>query len=122
MNKNELREIGLEIAPNPPAPGWNHIILEGFCMRKLSCAKHKYHYEVTDFDTLKTKRVPNKCYDPNYKTPRKPNYCQNIVCQVCYFKSCPHLGIGEPDDEDYDRIMRFIGEMYTDEKENNYIA
>ena len=58
--------------------GWSHIILEGFCFRKLGNTKSKYLYKVVDNDTFKTEKIPNPHYDPNYKTPKKPKYC--MIC------------------------------------------
>jgi hypothetical protein len=97
--------------------GWNHIILEGFCCRTYSCKKGKYIYKFDvngniDSLSLQKNKVLNPCYDPKYKTPRKPKYCKNHICQDCYFKNCPHLGIGEVEEKDYKKIMKKINEVY----------
>jgi len=94
--------------------GWNHIILEGFCCREYNCKKGKYVYEfyIDDKKELRTKKVKNSCYDPKYKTPRKPKYCKDRINQDCYFKKCPHLGIGEVEETDYKKIMKKINEVY----------
>jgi len=95
---------------------WNHVILECFCVRKMSIEKDKYLYEVIDNDTFKTKRVNNPHYDPKYKTPKKPKFCTNRVCQECYFNDCPHLAISEPNEKDYNKIMQYINKMYKSKK------
>lgn len=87
---------------------WNHILLEGFCCRTFSCEKQKY------YKTLEGKKVLNKNYNPNYKTPRKPKHCKDRIGQNCYFNDCPFLGIGEPPKDDYHKIMKKIGEIYDE--------
>ena len=93
---------------------WNHIVLEGFCTRKLSIKKDKYHYRLIDTKTLKTVKIDNKDYDPDYKTPKKPSYCKNRINQDCFFKNCPYLGIGEPPEKELKIIMRKICEIYDE--------
>jgi len=75
--------------------GWNHIIVEGFCMRKTSPKKHKYVYEIISINPYKTRKLKNPQYDKNYKTPRKPSYCKNRVTEICLMKECPYLAISE---------------------------
>ena len=94
--------------------GWSHIVLEGFCMRHCSCSKDKYHYRVIDYDShpWKTEKINNLCYDPNYRTPKKPKYCRNMICKDCWDNDCPHLGTSTPDDDEYEDIMKKIDELY----------
>lgn len=92
--------------------GWNHIILEGYCMRKLSTKKDKYIYEIVDLEKFKTQKIPNKEYDSNYKTPKKPKFCEDRICQVCFFKNCPHLATADLDEKEYNKIKRKINEVY----------
>lgn len=91
---------------------WNHIILEGFCTRTYSSEKNKYVYKLVDLGEWKTEKIPNPEYNKEYKTPRKPKYCKDKICQACYFKSCPHLAIGEVPIGDYKKIMKKINEVY----------
>jgi len=90
--------------------GWNHIILEGFCMRKLSTKKDKYMYELVD--GFKTKKILNVEYDPKYRTPKKPKFCEDRICQVCFFKDCPHLATADLGEKEYKEIMKKINEVY----------
>jgi len=92
--------------------GWNHIILEGFCCRKLSDKKDKYIYQMKSGEKLK--KVPNPNYDSQYKIPKKPKFCRDRVGQICYFESCPHLGTGDLPKDDYQKIMKFINTLYKD--------
>ena len=92
--------------------GWSHIILEGYCMRKLSTKKDKYMYEIVDSKDLRTKKVKNEEYDPNYKTPKKPKFCKDRICQVCFFEECPHLATSDLDEKEYNKIMKKINEVY----------
>jgi hypothetical protein len=92
--------------------GWNHIIIEGYCFRTTSIKKGKYCYELLEGG--KTKKIPNKDYDPKYKTPKKPKFCKDKICQDCYFNDCPHLGTSEVPDEDYKMIMKAIEKVYKE--------
>ena len=94
--------------------GWNHIILEGFCMRKTALEKGKYIYKLTTEPNFKTKKILNPFYNPNYKTPRKPSYCKNKICFECFDHWCPHLGIGKPPKDDYEKIMKATDDVLTD--------
>lgn len=80
---------------------WTHIILEACCARKWSDKKGKYLYELIDRKKFKTKKIPNSCYDPNYKTPKKPNYCSKIPQYICLEKNCPHLAYTNALEADY---------------------
>jgi hypothetical protein len=93
---------------------WNHIILEGYCTRKFSTKGDKYLYKIVDTKELKTEKIENKEYDPNYRTPRKPSYCKDRICETCFFKNCPHLAVGDLPDKEYKKIMIFIGKMYKE--------
>ena len=97
---------------------WNHIILEGFCTRKLTCEKQKYFYELISTTPWKTKKIENKCYNPNYKTPRKPRYCKNRVSNHCWEKDCPHLGLSTVDEDEYKFFLKKFDEEY--EYKENY--
>ena len=81
--------------------GWTHIILEAYCARKWSDKKDKYMYEVVNWKKFKTKKVPNSRYDPNYRTPKKPNYCPNLPQYICLEKNCPHFTYTNALKEDY---------------------
>ena len=96
---------------------WNHIILEGFCTRKISCKKGKYVYKVTNTKTWEREKIPNQCYDSTYKTPRKPSYCKDKITQDCFFKNCPFLAMGEPPEGDYKKIMKSINNIYVSLKD-----
>lgn len=87
--------------------GWSHIILEGFCMRKTSPKKDKYLYRGVSLDPLKTERIPNREYDLNYKTPRKPKFCKNRICFTCLEKSCKYLAFCDAEKEDYKHMDKF---------------
>ena len=69
-------------------------------------------YKLIDSKELKTEKIINKEYDPNYHIPKKPRYCKDRICQVCFFKNCPHLGVGEVPEDDYKKIMKCIGKIY----------
>lgn len=90
---------------------WTHIILEAYCMRKLSDKKDKYYYAV-DRETREHKKVPNPKYDPTYKTPRKPQFCPNMPQYICLEKDCPHFGYSDADKEEY----RFLSKRYRKNK------
>jgi len=98
-----------------PVRGWSHIILEGFCTRHLSEEKDKYVHEIVSIEPFKTIKKKNPKYDPKYRTPRKPKYCINAVCNICWEKECPYLGLSIPDEEDYENIMSKIAELYKDD-------
>lgn len=93
---------------------WNHIILEGYCTRKFSTKGDKYLYKLINTKELKTEKIENPEYDPNYKTPRKPRYCEDKICQTCYFKECPYLGTCDLPKNEYKKIMLFIDKMYKE--------
>lgn len=91
---------------------WSHIILEAFCLRKCDPRKGKYVYEIIDEETMKTRRVPNPQYDPDFKTPRKPSYCPNIPSYTCLDKGCPHLAFSDAEEADY----KWLDKRYKDKK------
>ena len=98
---------------------WNHLIFEGYCTRKWSLKKDKYIYQVIDTkEPFKTKKVPNPKYDKNYKTPRKPQYCQNRICFACWEHNCPHLAMSPVDEKTYKMFME-AWENDADEKSEN---
>jgi len=100
-------------------PNWDHIVIEGFCLRGLSCNKDEYHYKVVDFGDdntdWKTERIKNPCYDPDYKEPEIPEYCKNKVCYTCLVNNCPHFGYSECEEDEEEEIMGFIYDMYEDD-------
>jgi len=86
---------------------WNHLIFEGYCSRKWSIKKNKYMYQIIDTkEPFKTKKIPNPKYDKNYKTPRKPRYCQNRICFICWEKNCPHLAMCPVNEKEYEMFMK----------------
>ena len=87
---------------------WNYIIIEGFCGREISCKKDKYFHEIIDGNIDKTKKIKNPFYNPKYRTPKKPKYCEDRICQNCYFNDCPHLLRGPLPEKDYKKIMKAI--------------
>jgi len=95
-------------------PPWNHIVIEGFCLRGLSEKRHKYNYKVIDSKEFKTERIDNPHYDPNYKMPRRPSYCKRKICYTCLVNNCPHFGYSECEKDEEEEIMRFIADMYDD--------
>jgi hypothetical protein len=80
---------------------WTHIILEGYCMRKISEKKGKHIYKCIDTKKMKFEKEPNPNYDPNYKTPKKPKYCINIPIYTCLEKDCPHFAYTNALEKDY---------------------
>lgn len=80
---------------------WIHIILEGYCTRKYSTKKDKYVYECTNPKKMELKKIPNKDYDPNYRTPKKPSYCIDVPRFICLEKNCKHFGYCDAELEDY---------------------
>lgn len=78
---------------------WTTTIVECYCTRKLSIKKSKWMYEW--WGNGKTKRVPNKDYDPNYRTPRKPKDCPGKPQFSCLNRNCPHLGYTNAEEEEY---------------------
>jgi len=84
---------------------WGHLIFEGFCTRTITTKKHKYNYKIISVEPWKTEKVPNPDYDPSYRTPRKPRYCQNKICFTCWKKNCPHLAMSPVDEEAYKMFM-----------------
>lgn len=95
---------------------WDHIILEAYCSRKWNTKKDKYHYEVISTDPLKTEKIPNKNYDPDYKIPNKPKYCKDKVSYNCYENNCPHLATCNADKKDYELFYSIYSEKYKDDK------
>jgi len=91
--------------------GWNFIITEGYCIRKVSEKKGKYIYEVISTDPWKTKKKPNPYYDPKYRTPKKPKYCKDKICYECFENDCPYLGMVKPSDKIYNRTMTFLNNL-----------
>lgn len=92
---------------------WTHIILEAYCARKWSTKKSKYHYRWLGDDSIeKFKKIENKDYDPNYRTPKKPSYCENIPNYVCLEKNCPHLAYTNAEESDY----KFLYKKYKKKK------
>lgn len=78
---------------------WTHIILEAYCARKWSTKKSKYRYEWLKNGSFE--KVENKDYDPDYRTPRKPGYCENTPNYACLEKNCPHLAYTNAGESDY---------------------
>jgi hypothetical protein len=102
--------------------GWNHIIVEGFCMRLSSPKKDKCVYEIISMEPYKSKKIKNPLYDPKYKIPKKPSYCKDRICVGCLMNDCPHLAIGEcpPKVHGYiDDMMRDMWDNKEDEEWNN---
>lgn len=95
---------------------WNHIILEAYCARKWNTKKDKYYYKVLSIDPLKTKKIVNPKYDPNYKTPKKPKYCNSKVSYNCHENNCPHLTTCNANKEDY---KLFFGLYFKKHKNEN---
>ena len=101
---------------------WNHILLEAFCSRKWSDKKDKYLYEVVfnkkNHMTGEFKKIPNKDYDLNYKTPRKPSFCPGGTPEyVCLEKDCPFLAYCNADKSDYNIFYKVLFKKYqTEEK------
>ena len=80
---------------------WNHLICEGYCCRKWSLKKSKYFVDV-----VTNEKIPNKVYDSNYKTPRKPKYCKNKVCFTCWEKHCKFLVMTSVDEKTFKMFMK----------------
>ena len=80
---------------------WNHLIFEGYCDRKWSLKGSK-HFVALDSN----EKIPNKAYDPKYKTPRKPAYCKNVICHICWEKHCKFLSMLHVDDETFEMFMK----------------
>jgi len=91
--------------------GWNFIIAEGCCMRKLSTKKDKYVYEVVSTEPWKTKKIDNPKYNPDYRVPIKPKYCKDKICYDCLENNCPHLGLSRPDD----KYLSKLSELWNNE-------
>ncbi|PIN96334.1 hypothetical protein COU39_01545 [Candidatus Micrarchaeota archaeon CG10_big_fil_rev_8_21_14_0_10_60_32] len=72
---------------------WTHIILEAYCARKWSTTRSKYLYKRLKNGSFE--KVENKNYDSNYRTPRKPGYCENTPNYACLEKKLPALGLRE---------------------------
>ena len=92
---------------------WNHIILEGFCLRQ-SMKPGKFIYKVIDTKTLKVEKIPNPFIKKGvkYRTPKKPRFCLNKICYDCFENNCPHLAVGRPPEYEYRKIMKRICEIY----------
>ena len=84
---------------------WTTIILEAYCLRTTTCEKHKYNYEIFGFNSkkgkLKTRKIPNKKYNPKYKTPRKPGYCPGKPQYLCLEKGCKYFAYTDAYKEEY---------------------
>jgi len=78
---------------------WTHIILEAYCARKWSTTRSKYLYKRLKNGSFE--KVENKNYDSNYRTPRKPGYCENTPNYACLEKNCPHLAYANAEEPDY---------------------
>lgn len=85
---------------------WTHIILEAHCLRKISIKKDKYLHEIVNNEFIKTKRILNPDYDPNYRTPKEPRFCPGIPQYTCLEKNCPYLGYTNADKEEYNFLSR----------------
>ena len=101
--------------------GWNHAIIELYCARKWSSKKDKYMYEMV-FNkkgklTDSFKKIPNKEYDPKYKTPKKPSFCPGETPEyLCLEKDCPHLAYCNADKNDYKTFYKYLFKRYANEQ------
>ncbi len=95
---------------------WNRLHLEGYCFINIDYdMKHsKYLYEVTDFDKMKTKKVPNSQYDKTCKPNKKPKKCKGHINMDCV--KCIHFAYTDIEDELKKRIDETI-EKYENEVE-----
>jgi hypothetical protein len=98
-------------------PPWNHVIIEGYCMRGLSCERYKYNYRVIDMEHFpwQYEKVENPCYNPKYRVPKRPKYCKKKICYICLENGCPHFGYSDCEEDELEKIMEFIDEMYKDD-------
>lgn len=80
---------------------WNHLIFEGYCGRKWSLKGSKCFVSLDGKE-----KIPNKTYDPKYRTPRKPSYCKNKVCFNCWNNNCKFLVMIPVDKETYVTFMK----------------
>jgi len=78
---------------------WTHIILEAYCMRKVSDAKCKHRCKWLKNGSFE--KIENEDYDPNYRVPRKPGYCKSRPNYVCLENDCPHLAYTDAEESDY---------------------
>ena len=53
-------------------------------------------------------KIKNDDYDPNFRTPRKPSYCENIPNYTCFEKDCPHFTCADAEPADY----KFLDKKY----------
>jgi hypothetical protein len=83
---------------------WTHVILEAYCVRGLSSKKGRYMYAVEKDGS--TTRVKNTRYDPAYRTPRKPRYCDGTPNYACLEKGCPHFAYADAQPADYKFLDR----------------
>jgi len=89
---------------------WTHIIIEGYCSRKLSCKKDKYVY--TWEKGKLSQKIKNSRYDPKYKTPKKPKYCKDIPNYLCLENHCPHFGYTDAEK----RVYLHLNRLYKNKK------
>lgn len=84
-------------------------------MRKTSLKKDKHLYRVISFDPLKTEKIPNKEYDPDYRTPRKPRFCKGRICFTCLEKNCKHFAFCESEED----VCKHMGGFYRESRHCN---
>jgi hypothetical protein len=86
--------------------GWSHIVVVGFCAIDFEWGmKHsKFSYEITDFDKMKTKKVPNTSYDPSIKQNEFPDFCERRICYTCIGKNCPYFAPSDLEDNIKERM------------------
>jgi hypothetical protein len=94
---------------------WRYFLLECQCMIDIEwiSVKSKYSYKIVDFNSMKTKRVPNTFYDPSVKRPKVPKFCKKKVGMDCFTNNCPYIGFSEAEEkmciaveEAHDRIVK----------------
>ena len=91
---------------------WNHIILEGFCGRlweyRKKHSKYVYGWEGNKNPEDRGKK-PNPDYDPDFKKPKRPDFCTKKICYGCLENNCLHLAYGEGRIKDVIRFNKWNG-------------
>jgi hypothetical protein len=86
---------------------WTHIILEADCARRIfDFKKSKYCYTISSLKTGTREKIPNPFYEPNTRTPKKPEFCPGMPQYICLTKKCPHLGYTNADEKDYRQFYK----------------
>jgi hypothetical protein len=120
MRKHKCPDCGWNVTGKDETNHWRFLILEAYCFRRGSntCQRSKHFYKFIEDEKgnwvkdkngmYKTEKVPNKCYVPGTRMPRKPKWCPNHVCFTCYMKNCKFLATTVADIDVHKKLDKVI--------------